>query len=31
MHALGVHRLLTNDDTQAATARALGLDVILPR
>ena len=31
MHALGVHRLLTNDDTQATAARALGLDVILPR
>ncbi len=31
MQALGVHRLLTNDDTLAAAARALGLDVILPR
>ena len=31
MQALGVHRLLTNDDTQAAAARSLGLDVVLPR
>jgi predicted nucleic acid-binding protein len=31
MQALGVQRLLTNDDTQAAAARALGLDVVLPR
>jgi predicted nucleic acid-binding protein len=31
MQALGVHRLLTNDDVQAAAARSLGLDVILPR
>jgi predicted nucleic acid-binding protein len=31
MQALSVHRLLTNDDVQAAAARALGLDVVLPR
>jgi hypothetical protein len=31
MHALGVWRLLTDDDTQAAAARALGMDVLLPR
>jgi predicted nucleic acid-binding protein len=31
MQVFGVHRLLTNDDTQAAAARALGLDVLLPR
>ena len=31
MQAFGVQRLLTNDDTQAAAARALGLDVVLPR
>jgi predicted nucleic acid-binding protein len=31
MQALGVHRLLTNDDSQAAAARSLGLDVVLPR
>jgi predicted nucleic acid-binding protein len=31
MEALGVHRLLTNDDMQAAVARSLGLDVVLPR
>jgi len=31
MQALGVQRLLTNDDTQAAAARALGFDVVLPR
>ena len=31
IQALGVQRLLTNDDTQAAAARALGLDVVLPR
>ncbi len=31
MEALGVRRLLTNDDTQAAAARALGLQVLLPR
>lgn len=31
MQALGVGRLLTNDDTQAAAARALGLEVVLPR
>jgi predicted nucleic acid-binding protein len=31
MQALGVHRLLTNDTVQAAAARSLGLDVVLPR
>jgi predicted nucleic acid-binding protein len=31
MEALGVRRLLTNDDTQAAAARALGFQVLLPR
>ncbi len=31
MHALGTQRLLTNDDTQAAAARTLGLTVVLPR
>lgn len=31
MHALGAQRLLTNDDTQAAAARTLGLTVVLPR
>ena len=31
MEALGVRRLLTNDDTQAAAARALGFQVVLPR
>ena len=31
MQALGLQRLLTNDGTQAAAARALGLDVVLPR
>ena len=31
MQALSVQRLLTNDDAQAAAARALGLDVVLPR
>jgi len=31
MEALGVRRLLTNDDHQAAAARALGFGVILPR
>lgn len=31
MQALEVRRLLTNDDTQAAAARALGLDVVSPR
>ena len=31
MAALGVDRLLTNDDQQAAAARALGFAVVLPR
>jgi len=31
MEALGLRRLLTNDDTQAAAARALGFQVSLPR
>ena len=31
MEALGVSRLLTNDDQQAAAARALGFGVVLPR
>ena len=31
MQALGLQRLLTNDDGQAAAARALGFDVSLPR
>lgn len=31
MEALGLRRLLTNDDQQAAAARALGFEVILPR
>jgi predicted nucleic acid-binding protein len=31
MHGLGIQRLLTNDDTQAAAARALGMEVVLPR
>jgi predicted nucleic acid-binding protein len=31
MEALGVQRLLTNDDQQATAARALGFGVILPR
>ena len=31
MHALGLQRLLTNDGTQAAAARALGMEVLLPR
>ena len=31
MQALGIHRLLTNDRVQAAAARSLGLDVMLPR
>ncbi len=31
MLSLGIRRLLANDDRQAAAARALGLDVTLPR
>lgn len=31
MQALGVRRLLTNDAVQAAAARALGFDAMLPR
>jgi predicted nucleic acid-binding protein len=31
MEVLGIRRLLTNDDTQAAAARALDLEVVLPR
>ena len=31
MEALGIRRLLTNDDQQAAAARALGFGVVLPR
>jgi predicted nucleic acid-binding protein len=31
MEALGLRRLLTNDDTQATAARALGFQVVLPR
>ncbi len=31
MQLLQLRRLLTNDDTQAAAARALGFEVILPR
>lgn len=31
MEALGLQRLLTNDDQQAAAAHALGFEVILPR
>lgn len=31
MEGLGLTRLLTNDDTQAAAARARGFDVLLPR
>lgn len=31
MEALGVNRLLTNDDQQAAAGRALGFGVLLPR
>ena len=31
MEALGIQRLLTNDDQQAAAARALGFGVVLPR
>jgi hypothetical protein len=31
MASLGLKRLLTNDDQQAAAARALGFTVLLPR
>jgi predicted nucleic acid-binding protein len=31
MQALDVHRLLTNDAVQAAAARSLGLDVVVPK
>lgn len=31
MEALGVRRLLTNDDQQAAAAKALGFEVLRPR
>jgi hypothetical protein len=31
MEALGLNRLLTNDDQQAAAARALGFEVLMPR
>jgi predicted nucleic acid-binding protein len=31
MQALGVHRLLTNDETQARAARGLGFEITLPR
>ena len=31
MQLFGLRRLLTNDDTQAAAARALGYEVLLPR
>ena len=31
MQALGLRRLLTNDDMQAQAARHLGFDVVLPR
>jgi len=31
MQVLGVHRLLTNDDTQARAARALGFETVQPR
>ena len=31
MQALGVHRLLTNDETQAQAARGLGFEITLPR
>lgn len=31
MQVFGLHRLLTNDDTQAAAARALGWEVLMPR
>jgi predicted nucleic acid-binding protein len=31
MQALGVHRLLTNDDSQARAARGLGFEIMQPR
>ena len=31
MQALGLHRLLTNDETQARAARGLGFEITLPR
>ena len=31
MQALGVHRLLTNDEPQARAARGLGFETTLPR
>jgi predicted nucleic acid-binding protein len=31
MEELGLRRLLTNDDQQAAAARALGFEVLMPR
>jgi len=31
MQALGLHRLLTNDELQALTARGLGFEITLPR
>lgn len=31
MAALGLRRLLTNDELQATAARALGFGVLLPR
>lgn len=31
MQALGLHRLLTNDETQARAARGLGFETTLPR
>jgi hypothetical protein len=31
MQALGLRRLLTNDDGQARAARALGFSVVMPR
>ena len=31
MQIIGVQRLLTNDDRQAAVARALGFEVSVPR
>lgn len=31
MQVLGVHRLLTNDDTQARAARGLGFETVQPR
>ena len=31
MQALGLHRLLTDDELQARTARGLGFEITLPR